>query len=553
MKFSKRVNYLLILFLAMLNVALRYPKVQHELGADSFVIHILSNSITQYHYGKWILHPLSYIGLYPLSYPSAYPYLAAGVSLSSGIDVESSILTISIAIGLIGVFSTYFLAREIKNDDLFCFVAALTFSLSPIFIRTTFWSASTRNLFISLAPACILLLVKTRGFSNNRMNFLFVIVLVTVGTSHRLGVFMIIILIAYLTAVLIYALYKQLIPIATRSRKLQRSFRFVGPLIITLIFLFLLGNLLYGDNPLQGAGGLDVYEETVILSGDALHILIINLFISLTGRIGFMIVFALIGLLYLIWKKNKGLYEVFMIVSLIFIFPTLGMRTYSSYFFLIFFSLFAGLIFIYFFRVLKKRWKIVGLAVLIGALFASVGFYNFMFEHWDVKSGSMSESEYDSAIYMKYMTNNSFIADEGLVAARVGAISKKSCLPIGGSTLRWVGPEQLIYDYLEEDDFQIIAIPLQTISVGSDALYEAKGAGNVESDWMKIHRSPCNEIEPNLVSKYRVQYSLAAKADRNQVLAYGTQYLSRLLKSAELERYKIYDNGIFELHYIEYA
>jgi hypothetical protein len=535
MKFSKRVNYLLLSFLFVLNIGLRYPDVQHELGADSFVIHILSRSIVEFQYAKWILHPLSYIGLYPFSYPSAYPFLAAGVSTSTGLDVESSIFAISIILGLIGVFSLYFLAKEIKNDDL-----------------VTFWQASTRNLFIALAPACMLLLLKTRGFAINRMNFLFVFLLLTVGTSHRLGVFMIIILIAYLTGVVIFAFYKQLVPYMARSKKLRRTFRFVGSFIIIGIFLILLSMLLSGQNPLQGAQGLEVYEETALFSGTTPPVLILNLLVSLTGRIGLMLIFGLIGLAYLIWKKNKGLYEIFVIVSLFFLFPTIGMRTYYSYFFLIFFSLLAGLSFFYLFKFFNRK-KVIALAILIATVIASLGFYNFMFDHWRVDEGTMPETTFDSAIYVKYQTTNTFIANDGLLAARIGAVSGRPCIPIGGSTNVGNGPEQLIYDYLHEDDYQIIPIPIQQITVGSDALYHAKGAGNVERDWAKTYAEHYDQVSENSIIKYRLQYSLADKSLGDGYWAYGRTYHSRFLASLDEGRYKIYDNGAIELYYFEYV
>jgi hypothetical protein len=416
----------------------------------------------------------------------------------------------------------------------------------------TFWQASTRNLFIALAPACMLLLLKTRGFAINRMNFLFVFLLLTVGTSHRLGVFMIIILIAYLTGVVIYAFYKQLVPYMARSKKLRKTFRLVGSFIIIGIFLILLSMLLSGQNPLQGAQGLEVYEETVLFSGSTPPILIINLFVSLAGRIGLMLIFGMIGLAYLVWKKNKGLYEIFVIVSLIFLFPTIGMRTYYSYFFLIFFSLLAGLAFFYLFKIFNRK-KVIALVILVATIVASIGFYNFMFDHWRVDEGTMPETTFDSAIYVKYKTTNTFIANDGLLAARIGAVSGRSCIPIGGSTNVGNGPEQLIYDYLHEEDYQIIPIPIQKITVGSDALYNAKGAGNVERDWANTYSEHCDFVSENSIIKYRLQYSLADKSLGNGYWAYGRIYHSRFLASLDEGRYKIYDNGEIELYYFEYV
>ena len=120
MNFPKRVNIFLLLFLAALNITLRYPKLPHELGFDSFFIHGLANSILIHEYAKWILHPFSYFGLYPLSYPGAYPFFAASISAMTGLEVEISIFIVAIIFGLLGVFGTYLLALELKKDHFVC-------------------------------------------------------------------------------------------------------------------------------------------------------------------------------------------------------------------------------------------------------------------------------------------------------------------------------------------------------------------------------------------------------------------------------------------------
>jgi hypothetical protein len=263
-----------------------------------------------------------------------------------------------------------------------------------------------------------------------------------------------------------------------------------------------------------------------------------------------MLIFGMIGLGYLIWKKNKGLYEVFLIVSIIFIFPTIGMRTYSSYFFLVFFSLLAGICFIHIFKFLKRK-KIIALAILISAILVSVGFVGYMFDHWDIQKQSMSEDTYDGAMYFKYRTNKTFIANDGLLSGRVGAISKKSCLPIGGATLKSNGPDQLIYGFLEEDDFQIIPLDIQEITIGANALYRAKGAVNAELDWTTIHGTHCDRVPRNLILRYELEYSLSNKNFKTGYWAYERIYLSRFLISLYGERYKIYDNGRLVLHYFD--
>jgi hypothetical protein len=113
MKFSKKINYALFGFLILLNIVIRYPLVPHEVGSDSFHIHSYADSITSYGYATWIIHPYSYLGLTPDSYPSAIPFLLSGMSQSTNLAMEPTILLLSIIIGLLGLFGAILFAKEI--------------------------------------------------------------------------------------------------------------------------------------------------------------------------------------------------------------------------------------------------------------------------------------------------------------------------------------------------------------------------------------------------------------------------------------------------------
>jgi len=156
MKLSKRANYLLIFgFLAILNVLFRFPVTPHELGADSFHMHGMANFISENGYAKWIMHPLSFFGLYPLSYPSGSIFYLSSISQSTGIDTEYSILVVSTFLGVLGAFTTYLMAKEILDDDFFAFAAAFIFSISRVFLTYTTWTYTTRGFFAALLPLFI--------------------------------------------------------------------------------------------------------------------------------------------------------------------------------------------------------------------------------------------------------------------------------------------------------------------------------------------------------------------------------------------------------------
>ena len=75
MKLSKKAKIELFSLLIILNVILRFQVVPNEIFPDSFLMHIMVNSLNEFGYAKWFLHPLSVIGLYPASYSSSMQFL----------------------------------------------------------------------------------------------------------------------------------------------------------------------------------------------------------------------------------------------------------------------------------------------------------------------------------------------------------------------------------------------------------------------------------------------------------------------------------------------
>jgi len=104
----KRVVYCLLLALSSANILFRYPlDVGHELGADTTFVHTLATGIMQDGQAAWILHPLSYFGLYALSYPSAIPFTLASTSLTSGIPLEGTMLLFGWIVAMAGSLGAY--------------------------------------------------------------------------------------------------------------------------------------------------------------------------------------------------------------------------------------------------------------------------------------------------------------------------------------------------------------------------------------------------------------------------------------------------------------
>lgn len=187
--FSKRVHYLILLFITLLNIIIRYPITPHEIGIDSFYIHMLGNSITENGYATWAIHLLSYFGMFPESYPIAIPYLISGFSQLSGLPMEATIYAVSLFFGILSIFTGYILAGEIMNDDRFRFLVAISLSTSPIIVKFSSWTMSTRGLFLTLSPIFLYLLYRSETVDKIQQIFYYMLtflLLVVMATIHRM-------------------------------------------------------------------------------------------------------------------------------------------------------------------------------------------------------------------------------------------------------------------------------------------------------------------------------------------------------------------------------
>ena len=74
-RYSKRVHLLILLFIVMVGIVIRFPITPHQLGADSYQIHAYGEIITEKGYASWVVHPLSFtlrqtrsVANHPVSY-----------------------------------------------------------------------------------------------------------------------------------------------------------------------------------------------------------------------------------------------------------------------------------------------------------------------------------------------------------------------------------------------------------------------------------------------------------------------------------------------------
>ena len=373
MKFSKRSKYLLFGLLLALNIIIRIPSVPHECTDDSYTIHILANSISLFGQAEWWLHPLSIGGFYPYSYASVVPFMLSGISQCTGIDLEWTIWLFSVVGGVFSMFAAYLMAGAIKDNDLFKFLVAFAYSLSPgILVHSTF-AVSTRGLFTMLLPLFIYLLLKTRNYL--RYIILTFVLFVLLLVTHHYIYFIIPIILVY---VILLAFDK----LKGRVKFVKIPTNYVN---IAFIFCFL-GMLL-----------VPFFTRVFVTAGSRYDW--INMLVIINIRwTGILFAFALGGFAYLSLKDNKKFEEWFLLLTLLCLAPLLYIKTYAHFFMAIFFCILVGVALINVAKAPKQKKKLA-IAIIIISLLLAVSFSGFYQHYRTYKYGGHSDW------YMRETTN----------------------------------------------------------------------------------------------------------------------------------------------------
>ncbi len=421
-RFSQRTKVILFSLLIILGIIFRYPTTPHEIGWDSFGLHVIANSVSEFGYAKWWLHPTSIVGWYPCSaVPSAVPFLLSGISQCSGRDIEWVMLLYCMILGFISIFGAYLVAGAIWNNDIFKFLVAFVFSVSSgILIKTT-WTGHARTLFIILVPLFIYLLLKTCTFKV-RFSILTFVILTLLLVTHHYIYLVLPILISYLIISMVYKSGKYI-----KSIRIPENFAniavFAGFLIMFLIPYFR-RSMWWGD-PEMGRVAADVGASSV-------YAWIFSVMLPAYVRyIGILIIFVAGGGVYLLLKRDKKFEEWFLLLALIGLTPLLYIPTYMKWFIILFACLLIGIgltnVAITNTDAKKRKYALsfVTILLLISSIYSGYYQYLHFLDDLDPRTRHMEERTYVGALWMKdnidkdknmtvggYITNRVFSTSE---------------------------------------------------------------------------------------------------------------------------------------------
>jgi hypothetical protein len=554
MKFSKRVNYALLGFLIMLNITFRYPTTPHELGADSFYLHMIANSVSHYGYATWIVHPFSFFGLTPETSPTAYPYILSGLSQLSGLDMEYTILLFSTMVGLIGFFNCFLMAKEIKNDDRFIFFVIFMFSISPIFLNYTIWTVTGRNLFLAMFPLFIWSVFKNINQAKMEYKYIFlsIIIFIILFSIHRMTLLIISFIIAFIISLI---LYKKLTKIS-----LPQKVWMLTPIAWIGIFLIFLIAQLFNWGIYSELNTSWMYKEGYLFKGGELIDRILNMGVDYASKYGFLFFFGVIAILNMLFfskkfhnifttkiKINRNYNRIFFPILILCYSPWILLGVYTSLILLPFICLISGfgVIYILDWSSNIKKIKIRNIlnkalpVTIIIFLILSIAFTMFMTQLWRRPIAPaddtrwMSEETYDTAMYLNEFSNDSnYILNDWVLGGRLYASSDKR-LYMKLNLSRVTIERGSVLDLYYSDTLYIIT----SHEYSSNTNIHGLNFGE-DTQRLKILMSQ-NDI------KFAVEKN---NIPEGQYMSYGGNLRhSAFYESMFQERYKVYDNGYVSL------
>ena len=319
---SRRTVYLLLVALLLLSIVVRYPLVEHERNqADSYFIHGLSSSIRDNGYAKWTFSAFSYLGYYPFSYPSGMPFLLAEFSTLTGLNMESCILLVDFILASLFCLSCFVLSRQFLNRPEFVLLATLLVILGSRFVDTSYWNASARAPFVVLVSLVAFVSFRAGAMGQNRLFIIAGILVFGCMAMHHMAVLVALLGLGYLLA-------------AFETHYLLGWFRLhkrwtavVFNIAVSLVF----GALIVGYLVRFEGLNLNELRQTSLFDiNPPVLSIVLNLAASYTNQIGFILIFALVGIPSLFRSSRLSVETLFPIAVLIAFIPLLGNALYVS-------------------------------------------------------------------------------------------------------------------------------------------------------------------------------------------------------------------------------
>jgi hypothetical protein len=401
---SKKVVLLFLTVLVLLSIAVRYPLVEHErFQTDSYTIHHFAKSIADSGYAKWTFHALSYVGYYPVSYPSGSPFLLAEFSSVTGMDLESSILLVDVLFAVLFCLGAFLLARQFTKRSEYALLAAFFMVTGARFVDTTYWDASARGPVIVLMLLAVLVLFRAAATGQTRL--LIIALLFGVGSfaTHHMAVLLI-----------LFGLGSTLAGFQTRYLLPKfRNHKFRAAAVWNVSVAMSLAVVSFGLlSYFSDVADMNLRESSLLNINPPGLSIALNMAFSYTNQIGFIIVFAFLGIVSMFRERRLSVEGLLIVSILIAFIPMLGNTLYVSMLLAPFVCLLGVL---YISKMLKSTRRILMVAVVLILMSSAVLLPLWSSDRWngggDYQSGQTVEVDsrvYSDATYLKHQYPGTF-------------------------------------------------------------------------------------------------------------------------------------------------
>ncbi len=529
----------MLLSLLALNFVLRYPWLPHEAGFDGFIFHGMTRSLVDNGYASWILNPLSYLGLYPLSQPSGSVFLLGGLSQVSGTPIEAAIIMLDWMIVAIGMMAAFFLSMAVRRDEGLAVLVAALFSLAPRFVIDLLWAVPTRTLFAALVPLFLLLLLRWYATRNPRWFGFIITTLLLMMSAHRLTALMAAVAIGYiLTAILM--VFSQTLRIRYGSRVLSRPFRRASNIALLASFFLVSSVLLI-------VGVLENYTTGRLEFGSGIVLQLSNLAVSLARSVGFLVAPVPLGVVVVYRLRGKDFREPFLLMILLVLIPTLSLRQYTGYYIISLTAIFIGMGL--WWLVLRLRRRSLRTAVVATAVAITiVSSYLVVGINLELEAYA-DDASYTHGLYVLHRTDGTIVSNDGILGSELFMVSAHPYLPVGGATTAFQSPELLIFRFVNSSQLHIYQLPISSLTLEDDSPFVLRDV-QAEADWANILGSPPDAVPQNLLEVYHPRYLAEDWGTWGGYTAYGNTYSSPYIIGVHATRYKVFEIGGQTLWYV---
>jgi hypothetical protein len=290
---------------------------------------------------------------------------------------------------------------------------------------------------------------------------------------------------------------------------------------------------------------LGEYSVGELATGSSPPVELLNLAVSLTRSIGLAAPLALFGLALTPWIKNLGFPELFCIVAVIAMIPTLSLRLYTGFYVLPFLAVIGGFGLHAIHQRLALRGRVAH-AVVVAIAFSVILSSGLVLQYEQRLNPPMSMASYGSSLYLAQRGQQvTLVCNHQTTCSQIAAIGGVRAVPTAGGTPDAPSPEILIFGFYNKSELSqhIGRVSFEDLTFNSNSLLTVIGL-DPQSDYVNLVGSSLDRIPPGLSIRYQPMYYLEITAGVGVFFGdNGVAYASALGKSVRSQTYCVYQDG----------